>query len=79
MILQGVSFFNTKIFRENKTKNENILIFNPLVSGPGWFEGWKELGVENLAGALDCPFKTIKKQFQIVKKLTINFEIPVCI
>ena len=25
MILQGVSFFNTKIFRENKTKNENIL------------------------------------------------------
>ena len=31
-------------------RSQNRKYFNPLVSGPGWFEVWKILEVENLVG-----------------------------
>ena len=30
--------------------NQNRKYWNPLISGPGWFEWWKKLAVENLVG-----------------------------
>ena len=32
----------------SKKSYQNRKYFNPLVSGPGWFEWWKKLEVENL-------------------------------
>ena len=58
IILFGVSFFNTKIWISRRKRNQIQKYFNPLVSGPGWFELWKKLGSKIL---LDCPLKQRSK------------------
>ena len=41
--------FFTNILITRRKPNQNRNYFNPLVSGPGWFEWWK-IGVEILVG-----------------------------
>ena len=50
MILCWVSFFDIKLWISWRKRNQIRKYFNQLVSGPGWFEWWKQLGVENLVG-----------------------------
>ena len=49
-VLRGVSIFYTKFWISRRKQNRIRKYFNPLVSGPGWFKWWKNLGVENLVG-----------------------------
>ena len=50
MILCGVSIFYTKFWISLRKQNQIRIFFDPLLSGPGWFEWGKKLGVENLVG-----------------------------
>ena len=53
IILRGVSILYTKFWISQRKPNQKRNYFNPLVSGPGRFEWWKNWGSKIL---LDCPF-----------------------
>ena len=54
--------------------NQNQKYFNPLVSGPGWFEWWKNLRSKI---SLDCPFKFGNvKHFKLISLRIFEYNCP---
>ena len=71
MILRVVSFFYTKTWI-TRNLNQNRKYFNPLLSGPGWFQWWKKNWRSKIS--LDCPFNRegwLGEMFQLMVKLQL--------
>ena len=56
---------SAKTWMTQQKLDQSQKYFNPLVSGPGWFELWKKLGSKIL---LDCPLKLRKAETFLLNK-----------